>query len=83
MAVSTYYTPLPTKIEDGVTFEEASALLDRTGHKAPESTLRRWVKEAGFETEKVGRKVYVSWSDILEIHRDKTAVKLRTSSNWP
>jgi hypothetical protein len=79
---ATHYSPLPAEIDDPVTYEEASALLAETGHKAPVNTLRRWVQEAGLQTVKVGRKVYVSWSDILEIHRDRTAVKLRCSSNW-
>lgn len=80
---ATHYSPLPVEIEDPVTYEEASALLARTGHKAPVNTLRRWVKEAGYETVKVGRVVYVSWSDIQEVHRDRTAAKLRASSDWP
>jgi hypothetical protein len=80
---ATHYSPLPVEIDDPVTYEEASALLAQTGHRAPVNTLRRWVKEAGLATVKSGRAVYVSWTDILEIHRDRTAVKLRASSNWP
>lgn len=80
---ATYLSPYPAEIEDPVTYEEASALLEQTGHKAPVNTLRRWVKEAGLDTVKADRKVYVSWSDILEVHRDRTAAKLRASSNWP
>jgi len=78
---ATHYSPL--EINDPVTYEEASALLARTGHKAPVNTLRRWTQEAGLDTVKSGRKVYVSWSAILRVHRDRTAAKLRASSNWP
>ncbi|MGW0948473.1 hypothetical protein ACWD4O_38785 [Streptomyces sp. NPDC002623] len=80
---ATHYSPLPVEIDDPVTYEEASALLAQTDHKAPVNTLRRWVQEADLKTVKCGRRVYVSWSDILEVHRDRTAVKLRASSNWP
>ena len=80
MAVA-HYSPLPTEIEDPVTYEEASALLARTGHKAPVSTLRRWVREDGLGTVQAGRKVYVSWSDVLDSHARRTAAKLRSSSN--
>lgn len=82
MAV-THYIPLPTEIDDPVTYEEASALLARTGHKAHVNTLRRWVKEDRLETVKVYGKVHVSWSDILDAHARRTAAKLRASSDWP
>ena len=59
MAASMYYSPVPAELRDPVTYEEASALLAPTGHPAPVSTLRRWVREEGLGTVKVGRKVYV------------------------
>jgi len=80
---ATHLSPLAGAIADGVTYEEASALLDRTGHPASPTTLRRWVKEDRLTTEKVGRIVYVSWSDLLEAHLKRAAVRLRASSNWP
>ena len=80
---ATHLSPLAGAIADGVTYEEASALLDRTGHPASPTTLRRWAKEDRLTTEKVGRKVYVSWSDLQEAHFKRTAAKLRASSNWP
>lgn len=78
-----HLSPFVGAIADGVTYKEAEALFKRTGHPAPESTLRNWVKEDRLATEKVGRTVYVSWSDLLEAHLKRTAVKLRASSNWP
>lgn len=75
--------PLPARIPDPVTYQEASALLKPTGHPAPEGTLRRWVRAEGLDTMRVGKRIYVSWSAILRVHRDRTAVKLRASSNWP
>ena len=76
---ATHLTPFPDAIPDPVTYEEAAALFSRTGHKAPPSTLRRWVKEDGHDTERSGRTVYVSWSDLLESHAKRTAVKLRSA----
>ncbi|GHB15240.1 hypothetical protein GCM10018777_55630 [Streptomyces albogriseolus] len=80
---ATQLSPFTDAIPDPVTFEEASALFDPTGHPASPTTLRRWVKEDKLTTEKVGRKVYVSWSDLLEAHLKRTAARLRASSNWP
>jgi hypothetical protein len=86
---ATHYSPLPYTpgIEDPVSYKEASALLARTGHPAPEGTVARWVREANAVEEtvpvvRVGRKDYVSYTAVLELHRDRTAVKLRASSNW-
>lgn len=83
MAVSTYYSPLPTEIDDPVTYDEAISLLARTGHKASRTTIGRWVREDGHHTVRVGRTDYVSWTDILDSHFTRTAAKLRASSNWP
>lgn len=80
---ATHLSPYPAEIEDPVTYEEASALFARTGHPAAKTTLRRYVKEDGLDTVKAGRTVYVSWSDLLEAHARRTAVKLRASSDWP
>lgn len=78
-----YPSPVPAEIEDPVTYEEASALLARTGHDAPVSTLRRWVREDQLDTVRRGRAIHVSWSDVLDAHGRRTAAKLRASSNWP
>lgn len=82
MAV-TYPSPLPAEIEDPVTYKEASALLARTGHPTPESTLWNWVREDGLDTVRLRGKVNFSWSDILEAHGRRTAAKLRASGDWP
>ena len=80
-----HYSPIPTEIEDPVTYEEASGLFARTGHQVSVSTLRRWVHEEDLPTTRRGRrgKVEVSWSALLEVHFRRTAAKLRCSSNWP
>jgi len=75
--------PHPTAIEDPVTYKEAAALFDRTGHPAPVNTLRRWVEEDGIATERRGRAVCVSWTALIEAHLRRTGAKLRCSSNWP
>lgn len=80
---ATQYSPLPEEIEDPVTYQVASTWFAQAGHKASVETIRRWVREEGLETVRVRRTDYVSWSDLLEVHRDRTAVKLRVSSNWP
>lgn len=83
---ATHHTPLPLAgIEDPVSLKEASALFDRTDHKAPLETLRRWVREDDLAAVRVGpkREVHVSWSDLLEAHAKRTAAKLRASADWP
>lgn len=70
------------QIEDWVTYEEALGLLARTGHSVPDSTLRRYVRQDQLPTRRVGSKdkVQVSWSDVLESHRRRTAAKLRAAA---
>ena len=76
-----HYSPLtdPAPITDGVTYEEASALLAATGHPAAPRTIADW----GLPTERRGRRHYVSWTAVQCAHRDRTAVRLRASSDWP
>lgn len=80
---ATHYSPIPTELDDPVTYEEASALLARTGHPASASTVTRWARDDQMKTVRVGRKDYVSWTAVLEAHFRRAAVKLRTSSDWP
>lgn len=83
---ATHCQPAPTSLRDlerPVTYEEASALLARTGHKASPNTIYRWVQEDGIATVRVRRKDYASWTDILDAHFKRTAAKLRASANWP
>jgi len=53
---------------DLMTIKECVALLKETEHPVPESTLKRWIKDSGIPTERHGRPVYVSFSDVLVIH---------------
>ncbi|GAA3591102.1 hypothetical protein [Streptomyces osmaniensis] len=78
MAIANF-SPLPAEIEDPVTYKEASALLARTGHPYHAASIARW----GLPKVRAGRTDYVSWSDVLEAHRERVAVRLRSSSNWP
>ncbi|MFF1444193.1 hypothetical protein [Streptomyces sp. NPDC058295] len=80
---ATHLSPFPAEIEDPVTYKEAVALFARTGHKAAESTVRRYVEEDELKTARVGKVMYVSWTDLLEAHFKRTAAKLRASSDWP
>lgn len=79
----THYSPIPTEITKPVTYGEASALLARTGHPAGKTTLRSWVREDNITTVRVGKTVYVSWTDILDAHFRRISTRLRASSNWP
>jgi hypothetical protein len=90
-----HYSPLPAtdRIEDPVSYKEASALLAPTGHPASPGTVARWFAQANqaasvgqgkpLTVVRVGKTDYVSWSDVLKEHARRTAVKLRASSNWP
>ena len=73
-----HLSPIPTEIEDPVTYKEASALFAQTGHPAAPGTIARWVKEAieagqTIPVERVRRTDRVSWSMLLRLHRDRTA----------
>lgn len=86
-----HHSPRPEAledIEDPVSYEEASALLARTGHPAAVGTIRRYVKEDGLDTVSVRGRTrqmtkYVSWTDVLEAHFKRTAARLRAGSDWP
>lgn len=56
---------------DLITVKEAVDLFRPTPLAPSESTLKRWIKEHGLRTEKIGRAHYVSHSDLLEVHRDE------------
>lgn len=82
-----HYSPAETEIEDPVTYREASALLDDTGHPASPGTVARWIREANaaganIPVEREGRTDRVSWTAVVRLHRDRTAVKLRASAAW-
>ncbi|MFD9443460.1 hypothetical protein [Streptomyces sp. NPDC060001] len=69
MAV-TSYSPIPVSIPDAVTFKEAAALFQETGHPASANTLVRLARAKGYKTERVGRTDYISYSDLLEAHAE-------------
>jgi hypothetical protein len=80
-----HLSPIPAEIEDPVTYKEASALLARTRHPAAPGTIARWVKEANeagqhIPVERMRRTDYVSWTQVLRLHRDRTAAKLRAAA---
>lgn len=58
---------------DLVTLQEGSELLYDTGHPASVSTIKRWIRRYGLTTERIGRADHVSFTDLLEVHRDEIA----------
>lgn len=84
-----HYNPLPdaARIEDPVSYKEASALLADTGHPASAQTVARWVREANQYEETIpvvraGKTDMVSWTLIVREHKRRTAAKLRASAAW-
>ncbi|MFD7980147.1 helix-turn-helix domain-containing protein [Streptomyces sp. NPDC059071] len=71
MAVSKTLPALPDL--DLVTYKEAGALFEQTGHGVSERTMRRWVHSKRIATAKVRGIVYVSFSDLLVAHGDWVA----------
>ncbi|WP_030186556.1 hypothetical protein [Streptomyces capuensis] len=61
----------PAATSDMTSLQACSDLLRPTGHPASVSTLRRWIRAHGLRTERFDRTDYVSYSDILEVHRDE------------
>lgn len=70
--MTTHY-PAPSsvpRIRDLVTLEEAVVLFRETGRPAPKTTIRRWITKRRITTQRSGGRVLVSYSDLLEAHRD-------------
>ena len=61
----------PAATSDLMPLQACSDLLAPTGHPASVSTLRRWIKAHGLHVERFDRTDYVSYSDVLEAHRDE------------
>ncbi|MGW3406418.1 hypothetical protein [Streptomyces zhihengii] len=61
-------------IDDWTTYKECVTLLADTGEPACEKTLRRWVDTHQLPTRRRLGRVEVSFSDVLQVHRD---VRLR------
>lgn len=59
---------------DMVTMAEASALFAECGprYKVDPRTLKRWADKHGVTTEKCGRDIWASWTDLLEVHAKET-----------
>ncbi|MEV4975602.1 hypothetical protein [Streptomyces scopuliridis] len=60
---------------DMVTLDECLALFNETGQGASMTTLRRWIAKHDLATELQGAqgKVAVSFTKILQVHRDEIA----------
>lgn len=65
-------TPHPP-VSDLTSIQACSDLLRRTGHPASVTTLWRWIHKHEIGVVYRGGKAYVSYSDILETHRDEVA----------
>lgn len=59
--------PIPS---DLICLDECLDLLRETGHPKSKSTLWRWIQKRQIPVVSRGGKCYVSFSDILEAHRD-------------
>ncbi|WP_093803936.1 hypothetical protein [Streptomyces sp. Wb2n-11] len=59
--------------DDMISLEDCSDLLRQTGHSRSLTTLRRWIAEHPdmCSERRRGGKIYVSFSDILVVHRDE------------
>jgi hypothetical protein len=76
MAIATLTNTGADPIEDPVTFEELALLFQETGLaefkglriKVLVTKLQRWAKDDGLATERRGRALVVSYSDMLEAH---------------
>lgn len=64
--------------DDLVTIEEAVALLRGTPYEPSDATIRRWIRKYRLRTTKIGKPNYVSFSALLEVHRE--AVRLRAGA---
>lgn len=65
-------TPEPVA-GDLMPLQVCSDLLKRTGHPASVTTLWRWIQLHEIHVVRRGGKCFVSFSDILEAHRDEVA----------
>lgn len=55
---------------DLMTVKECLALLKETGHPASSATVTRWGRRRDVYAERHGGTLYVSWSDILTLHKE-------------
>ncbi|KFG02564.1 hypothetical protein IQ62_01260 [Streptomyces scabiei] len=63
---------IPTPADsDWVTPKEAVELFRGTPYPVSVSTIKRWVREYRLDTRMIGSAKAASYSDLLEIHRDR------------
>lgn len=55
-------------IEDPVSLKEACAEFRDAGIRVSDDTFLRWMRQDGLRTERRGRKVVVSYSDLLDAY---------------
>lgn len=65
-------TPQPAT-SDLVTVKEAVLLLQDTPYPVSESTIKRWIRRHQMTVKRPRGVIHVSFSDVLEVHRDEYA----------
>jgi hypothetical protein len=60
-------------VSDMVTLKELSGLFRRTGHPASVTTLRGWITKHEVPTERQCRTDVVSYTLMLQVHREEIA----------
>jgi transposase-like protein len=63
--------------DDLVTLQEGVELLRLTGRPVSHSTLKRWVIRYRLSTKRIRGTDHVSYSDLLEVHRDEMNARTR------
>jgi hypothetical protein len=57
--------------DDLISLEEGVALLRETPYPRSASTIKRWIKRYGIDVVRIGRVDHISFTDLLEAHRDE------------
>ncbi|MFI2620444.1 hypothetical protein [Streptomyces sp. NPDC018584] len=68
-----HLVPAETEPTDLISYEEAEALFKDTPYPVSERTVKRWVGRHRLHIKRRGRTPYVSFSELLQIHRDMAA----------
>lgn len=63
--------------DDLVTLQEGVELLRLTDLPVSESTVKRWVIRYRLAVQRIGKADHVSYSDLLEVHRDEMNARAR------
>ncbi|MGV2914644.1 hypothetical protein [Streptomyces alfalfae] len=56
--------------DEYVSYEEAAALLNDTPYPVSKHAVRQWAASGKLEVKRFGKTPHVSFSDLLEVHRD-------------